>query len=803
MDRLDYFKQKLLEILDKKEREERTEIRKSFDFLLDAAIEKSRGYAVGTIREWKGRKFKKMPNSKWVRVYDRRERSAEISIARLKGKVRSAKSVDELFDIVMKNTHRFSDENGKPLDIVLELKAAVEERKKGLNAGKPSTKERIGEFNKKREVEEKKNRALDVFDNSAVPMLRVEYSRDEYNRLFPMGQVETPTGKVKLGEHQFERLGTKDGGARKNLLGAMYQTLHEPTAIIDNIDERGRKAQLYIKSLIDDSKKKATVGVVVDADGTAVSVSFGQRKVNQLRKKIKMASIIRYAADGGRPTTGTDEGTLPSDSPQEENPSSTSSLSQSGEKSSEKKSRKAVKDIKNALEKTRAKGQDHKGDLSNKSTIPQDNAPVKEKFKTWQDVKKAYEGTDKWLKAPNGKDTNLTEKQWCTVRAENFKNWFGDWERAAEINSLANKILRMKSVSAVSGDSFQKDGTPLTDKVTNWYAEKFGGKIARKGFGEIAIDKRAVKDSIAHGIGSLKAAAFMAVPDVLQKGKIIDYQENWKDRNYDTYVISAPITVDDTEYICEAIVTKNARRTGFYLHEVEIKEKAQDVFKTAINGTPQATRLILPRILADVNKSASKIVDENGEPQVVYHGTTGNFDTFEKEHIGDGNYWGKGFYFTTNKEVAERYKEKTVWEGGIQKKVKGTVLDCFVNIKNPYRLKTKQDAVLIEKIVGESGLPKSEIQVDDSWAKYVLGYRAGDQDAVVEKLKKAGYGGLEIFIDPKKKTKFFVSYEPNQIKSATDNDGNFSTGNNSIKKSLRLVVKKSFYDEFFRERKGA
>ena len=132
MDRLNYFKQKLLEILDKKEREERAEIRKSFDFLLDAAIEKSRGYAVGTIREWKGRKFKKMPNQKWVRVYDRRERSAEISIARLKGRVSRAGSVDELFDIVMKNTHRFSDENGNPLDIVLELKAAVDERKSDI-----------------------------------------------------------------------------------------------------------------------------------------------------------------------------------------------------------------------------------------------------------------------------------------------------------------------------------------------------------------------------------------------------------------------------------------------------------------------------------------------------------------------------------------------------------------------------------------------------------------------------------------------------------------------------------------------
>ena len=52
----------------------------------------------------------------------------------------------------------------------------------------------------------------------------VEYSRESYNRLFPRGEVETPIGKVKMGEHQFERIGAKDNGKRKVLLGAIHQT---------------------------------------------------------------------------------------------------------------------------------------------------------------------------------------------------------------------------------------------------------------------------------------------------------------------------------------------------------------------------------------------------------------------------------------------------------------------------------------------------------------------------------------------------------------------------------------------------
>lgn len=43
-------------------------------------------------------------------------------------------------------------------------------------------------------------------------------------------------------------------------------------------------------------------------------------------------------------------------------------------------------------------------------------------------VREQYEGTDQWMKAPNGKPTNLTEKQWLQVRTPSFKAWFGDWE---------------------------------------------------------------------------------------------------------------------------------------------------------------------------------------------------------------------------------------------------------------------------------------------------------------------------------------------------------------------------------------
>ena len=53
-------------------------------------------------------------------------------------------------------------------------------------------------------------------------------------------------------------------------------------------------------------------------------------------------------------------------------------------------------------------------------------------------VRKQYQGTSLWMKAPNGKDTNLDELQWLLVRIPNFKAWFGDWENNPQ---QASKIL--------------------------------------------------------------------------------------------------------------------------------------------------------------------------------------------------------------------------------------------------------------------------------------------------------------------------------------------------------------------------
>ena len=74
----------------------------------------------------------------------------------------------------------------------------------------------------------------------------------------------------------------------------------------------------------------------------------------------------------------------------------------------------------------------------------------------------------------------------------------------------------------------------------------------------------------------------------------------------------------------------------------------------------------------------SKIRDKNGNLMKVYHGTDVDFEEFDIEKAGSkGNVaYGKGAYFTPDKEVADRFGDKTK--------------EAYLNIQNPYIIQTEE-----------------------------------------------------------------------------------------------------------------
>ena len=388
---------------------------------------------------------------------------------------------------------------------------------------------------------------------------------------------------------------------------------------------------------------------------------------------------------------------------------------------------------------------------------------ISEAQKQYEEVKSKYMGTPLWMKAPNGKPTNLTEEQWVRVRTPNFKKWFGDWEKEAWAKAAMDFLERTAPVANLTGHEFQKDGVKLTDKVPAYF--KSIGNVARNDeLGDVVLDLKGVEDSIAHGVGRLKSAAFMAVPDVIEKGFIFNREENWKERGWNTAVIVAPVKIGEEDYVCEVVVKKVRGQQRFYLHEVEIKKTLDGVFKSVANSgnASQVSKLIIGKHLAEVKGNVSKVVDENGEPLVVYHGTESDF--FEFKHgkaVGSGDkfgYLGEAFYATNDEDVAQTYGDR--------------VIPIFLNLKNPY-------------VVNDPAFTSPHSA--GSFAKSLN----VSTDKVSDLLKSQGYDGV-IAKDEDMDYIEYAAYKSNQIKSATDNIGTYSENPDIRWREVSEPIKQKF-----------
>ena len=124
---LDHLKKQM-----KDEPKESDAFKKSIDLLFNM-MQKSRGFPVGTIKEWKGKKYKKMGNGNWVRYYDKSSRGSNQAIAAVMRKIEACKDETELYNVIQANIGRFSDANGIPLPEVEKIHKASDEKKGKLN----------------------------------------------------------------------------------------------------------------------------------------------------------------------------------------------------------------------------------------------------------------------------------------------------------------------------------------------------------------------------------------------------------------------------------------------------------------------------------------------------------------------------------------------------------------------------------------------------------------------------------------------------------------------------------------------
>lgn len=165
----------------------------------------------------------------------------------------------------------------------------------------------------------------------------------------------------------------------------------------------------------------------------------------------------------------------------------------------------------------------------------------------------------------------------------------------------------------------------------------------------------------------------------------------------------------------------------------------------------------------------SKVVDEQGRPLVVYHGTNAEFDTFDKTKIGSALKKDTiGFFFITDKNVAKtydkRYVRKPFYRLTEEEKANNDSIEpmsLYLKISNP---------ITVNDVYQESGFDStyytSPIDMFDANRSVYNDYAEKHSDK----------DGIKLYAEGQT---MFVAFEPNQIKSV-DNRGTYSSDTGDI-----------------------
>lgn len=333
-------------------------------------------------------------------------------------------------------------------------------------------------------------------------------------------------------------------------------------------------------------------------------------------------------------------------------------------------------------------------------------------------VRKKAESDGTFMKAPNGKDTNLTEDQWLSVRTEAFKSWFGDWEHDPEHAS--------KVVDANGEPLVVYHGTPHEFTVFNKNAEHvhdagYYGKGFYFTFQNSEYFKPQIARSEAGYYGNRIISAFLNIKNPFDFSSLLEYQGESIDlMGTQSFAFLYNIAKKFPEL--EGVVEMPGN--GRWIDGSFVTNEKEYSFQEYVNLVESIhDRLTVQK------------VNDRGE---------------EKLYI---QYWdGKSWHEYKDKEDGKTYRYKET-------------VTIYRNVEPDLIENMKKNAVfaVLEKVYGMDGSYSPEKIM--TWNPEITeAIKAHGHDGIVQ-----SPSGDEV-----------VAFEPTQIKSATDNRGTFDPKNPDI-----------------------
>ena len=361
------------------------------------------------------------------------------------------------------------------------------------------------------------------------------------------------------------------------------------------------------------------------------------------------------------------------------------------------------------------------------------------------------------------------------VKSPFFRAWFGDW-RAND-----NSVIPILQANKTEGKNPR--GTFVNDD-TGW-----GISSSSVGYDE----------TISHsGRDKVSVRVMRSIDEVIKHSVLLDSEISEYGRGKKSsgtafiHKFYALVRVDGKPYIAKMAVdeshmpNQDTYKKFYHVRAIEISPASS--VGTGLNQIAHLlnagdTNISIADLFELVKiydskfnpKTASKVVNKDGTPRVVYHWTNSDFTEFDPSRSGSnqGKTHGDGIYLSTSPDEFSYAGENQMM--------------LYADIKNPFEMEmTEEEAERVyEKYaapfhVDKFGLYKphamnalmSRYKVFD----YLDEYASENKIKVSDILKEIGYDGVHDGTE-------WVAYEPTQVKSATDNSGAFDKNNTDIRYS--------------------
>lgn len=187
--------------------------------------------------------------------------------------------------------------------------------------------------------------------------------------------------------------------------------------------------------------------------------------------------------------------------------------------------------------------------------------------------------------------------------------------------------------------------------------------------------------------------------------------------------------IDNLGYDNEQSISDNARDEKLYNKYVREYMKKNNIPFEEIKGNKYSlSKDSQGRELTKAQQEYfkdSKVIDKNGNLEVMYHGTPyGGFNKFTPVYMGSkdqGGYFGYGYYFTNDKQVASYYadedfisEDERTTEPGEYGNVE--IKEVYLNVTNPYYVngsEVEYEQGALEKLLGTSNPYESTRTLQD------------------------------------------------------------------------------------------